>query len=91
MEHRHDDVLRSNSMQRIGEFRTPDPRFEEFFNAGLDPMKSTPARPGTEEKVLMLSARYAAGVALWNSRDRCDHGLKECELMGAILGVDQRP
>ena len=91
MENRHDNVFDSNSMQRNGEFRTPDPRLAQFFATGVDPTQSTAARPGTEEKVLMLTARYAAGVALWNSHDRCDHGLKECELMGAILGMDQQP
>jgi hypothetical protein len=91
MEHRHDDMLNANSRQWMGEFRAPDPRLEEFVSAGLDPSNSTAARPGTEEKVLMLSARYAAGVALWNSHDRRDHGLKECELMGAIFGVNQKP
>jgi hypothetical protein len=85
----HDD-FDSNAMQWNGKFRAPDPRLEEFFSAGLDPTQSTAARPGTEEKVLMLTARYAAGVALWNAEDRCDCSLKECELMGAILGIDQR-
>jgi hypothetical protein len=89
MENLHNDED-LNVMRRNGEFRTPDPRFEEFVSAGFDPTQSTAARPGTEEKVLMLSARYAAGVALWNSRDRRDHGLKECELMGALLGIDRQ-
>jgi len=83
-----DDDL--NVMWRNGEFRTPDPRLEDFVSVGFDPTQSTAARPGTEEKVLMLSARYAAGVALWNSRDCRDHGLKECELIGALLGIDQQ-
>ncbi len=91
MESSHDEVFDMNSRHENGEFRTPDPLLEGLFAAGLDPRQSTAARPGTEEKVLMLSARYAAGVALWNTHDRRDHGLKECELMGAILGIDQRP
>ena len=32
----------------------------------------------------MLSARYAAGLALWDSRDCCDHGPKECDLQGLV-------
>jgi hypothetical protein len=91
MENRHDEVFDTNSMHRNGEFCAPDPLLEKFFAAGLDPTQSTAARPGTEEKVLMLSARYAAGVALWNSRDCRDNDVKECELMGAILGFDRQP
>jgi hypothetical protein len=90
MENNHDDGFDSNVMRRNGEFRTPDALLEKLFSAGLDPTQSTAARPGTEEKVLMLSARYAAGVSLWNSRDRSEHGLKECELMGAIFDIDQQ-
>ncbi|MGE5191046.1 MAG: hypothetical protein ACM3U2_01000 [Deltaproteobacteria bacterium] len=86
----HDDDFSSNWTQTIGEFGAPA-HLDEFITMGVDPTQSTAARPGTEEKVLMLSARYAAGVALWNTRDRRDHGLKECELMGAILGIDQQP
>ncbi|MBI3864945.1 MAG: hypothetical protein HY290_23970 [Planctomycetia bacterium] len=51
---------------------------------GIDPTESTRAKPGTDEKVLMLSARYAAGIALWDARDRNDHGPKERDLMGAL-------
>ena len=58
--------------------------FEEFKAMGVNPCKSTKAKPGTEEKVLMLSARYAAGLPLWHDRDCYDHGPKDAELMGAI-------
>ena len=57
---------------------------EEFLAMGINPSKSTKAKPGTEEKVLMLSARYAAGLPLWNERDCYDHGPKESDLMGAV-------
>ena len=42
--------------------------FEEidFDSLGIDPSAPTTAKPGTEEKVLMLAARYAAGVPLWH-------------------------
>ena len=49
------------------------------------------AKPGTEEKVLMLSARYAAGLPLWHDRDCYDHGPKERELMGAISDAHPQP
>ena len=31
-------------------------------------------RPGSEEKVTMLAARYAAGLPLWHNDDCYDHG-----------------
>jgi hypothetical protein len=50
--------------------------FEEidFEALGIDPSSPTAAKPGTEEKVLMLAARYAAGVPLWHGSDCYDHG-----------------
>ena len=57
---------------------------EEFLAMGINPGKSTKAKPGTEEKVLMLSARYAAGMPLWHEHDCYDHGPKESDLMGAV-------
>jgi len=51
-------------------------KFEEidFEALGIDPSCPTAAKPGTEEKVLMLAARYAAGVPLWHGNDCYDHG-----------------
>lgn len=47
---------------------------EEGFKAlGIDPNVSTDAKPGSEEKVLMLAARYAAGLPLWHDKDCYDH------------------
>lgn len=57
---------------------------EDFKAMGVNPFKSTKARPGTEEKVLMLSARYAAGLPLWHDNDCYDHGPHETELMGSL-------
>ena len=50
--------------------------FEEidFDSLGIDPGGPTTAKPGTEEKVLMRAARYAAGVPLWHDEDCYDHG-----------------
>ena len=49
--------------------------FEEidFESLGIDPGAPTVAKPGSEEKVLMLAARYAAGVPLWHEKDCYDH------------------
>lgn len=42
--------------------------------SGVDPMVPTVAKPGSEDKVKMLAARYAAGVPLWHDEDCYDHG-----------------
>ena len=47
---------------------------EDWLSVGIDPAQPTDAKPGSEEKVVMLSARYAAGLPLWHSDDRYDHG-----------------
>lgn len=54
-----------------GEFNFEEIDFEAL---GIDPAAPTTAKPGSEEKVLMLAARYAAGVPLWHNRDCYDHG-----------------
>jgi hypothetical protein len=46
----------------------------EFRARGIDPLRPTNAKPGSEAKVLMLAARYAAGLPLWHDRDCYDHG-----------------
>jgi hypothetical protein len=47
---------------------------EDYKSLGIDPFRPTVAKPGSEDKVIMLSARYAAGVPLWNNDDCYDHG-----------------
>jgi hypothetical protein len=47
---------------------------EQFRARGVDPIRPTAAKPGSEAKVLMLAARYAAGLPLWHDRDCYDHG-----------------
>jgi|CXWL01.1.fsa_nt_gi hypothetical protein len=46
----------------------------DFEAMGIDPSEPTKAKPGSEEKVLLLAARYAAGLPLWNPDDCKDHG-----------------
>lgn len=60
--------------------------FEEidFESLGIDPGAPTVAKPGSEEKVLMLAARYAAGVPLWHEKDCYDHS------PGAIANLMQK-
>lgn len=55
---------------------------EDFVAMGIDPALPTRARPGSEAKVMMLSARYAAGLPLWNDEDCYEHGPRENDLMG---------
>ena len=47
---------------------------EEFEQLGINPLSPTEAKPGSEEKVMMLAARYAAGLPLWHDGDCYDHG-----------------
>lgn len=54
----------------------------DFVALGIDPATPTRARPGSEAKVIMLSARYAAGLPLWNDNDCYEHGPRENDLMG---------
>ena len=35
---------------------------EDFAALGIDPRAPTPAKPGSEDKVLMLAARYTSGL-----------------------------
>ena len=44
---------------------------EDFEVSALGP---TDAKPGSEDKVRMLTARYAAGLPLWHGEDCYDHG-----------------
>jgi len=53
-----------------------------FDDLGIDPETPTQAKPGSEEKVLMLSARYAAGLPLWHNSDRYDHAPGQSALSG---------
>ena len=48
--------------------------YEPWDLSGYEPLIPTTAKPGSEDKVKMLSARYAAGVPLWDPSDRYDHG-----------------
>lgn len=54
-----------------GEGVLPDIDFEAL---GIDPSEPTSAKPGSEQKVFTLAARYAAGLPLWHDEDCIDHG-----------------
>jgi hypothetical protein len=60
--------------------------YDEFFDEEFDysaegvvPSHPTDAKPGSDDKVLMLAARYAAGLPLWHNSDRYDHGPGKAE------------
>jgi hypothetical protein len=57
---------------------------EEYREMGINPDDATQAKPGSEQKVLMLAARYAAGLPLWNNSDCYDHGPGENLLQGLL-------
>lgn len=63
---------------------------EDFAALGIDPYRPTRAKPGSEAKVLMLSARYAAGLPLWHTDDCYEHGPRENDLMGTMELVARR-
>jgi len=46
---------------------------EDFRALGLNPTAATGAKPGSDDKVVMLAARYAAGLPLWHNSDCYDH------------------
>lgn len=46
----------------------------DYEALGIKPSSPTEAKPGSEEKVCMLAARYAAGLPLWHNEDCVDHG-----------------
>ena len=64
----HDDVLHG-SEDLFDEYAAVD-----YEASGVNPLSPTKAKPGSEEKVLMLAARYAAGMPLWHNDDCTDHG-----------------
>jgi hypothetical protein len=47
---------------------------DDFDGLNVNPYEATEAKPGSEDKVKMLAARYAAGLPLWNQSDCYDHG-----------------
>jgi hypothetical protein len=64
--------------ENIDEFEEENSYDEIDFEAlGINPGGPTHAKPGSEEKVLMLAARYAAGVPLWHESDCYEHGPSE--------------
>ena len=54
----------------------------DFEALGIDPSEPTEAKPGSERKVLTLAARYAAGLPLWDQKDRYDHAPGQTNLSG---------
>lgn|GEM_PF-4424380 len=53
----------------------------DFDALGIDSSKPIVEKPGTEGKVRMLAARYAAGVPLWHINDRNDHGSRSVTVL----------
>ena len=68
-----------------------DEEQENYRAMGVDPEIPTAAKPGSEEKVIMLAARYAAGLPLWHNGDCYDHGPNRGILaqLGAFDGEEE--
>lgn len=64
---------------------------EDFISLGIDPAQPTDAKPGSEDKVLMLAARYSAGLPLWHNDDRYDHGPGQLDPTGLVPIGDSQP
>jgi hypothetical protein len=64
-------------------FEDPAPEFgdEVVSLASVNPKAPTEAKPGSEDKVRMLAARYAAGIPLWHDSDCYDHGPAPAEFL----------
>ena len=63
----------------------------DYLALGLDPSRPTDAKPGSEDKVLMLAARYTAGLPLWHAEDRYDHGPGQLDLVEPVVRSDADP
>lgn len=59
--------------------------FEDLEAIGINPIQATEAKPGSDAKVQMLSARYDLGLPLWHTEDCDEHGPGEPDLKGNIL------
>ncbi len=57
---------------------------EDFCALGVDPLTPTNAKPGSEDKVRMLAARYAAGLPLWHDEDCYDHGPVDASVLAGL-------
>lgn len=57
---------------------------EDFNALGVDPLTPTAAKPGSEDKVRMLAARYAAGLPLWHDEDCYDHGPVDASVLAGL-------
>ncbi len=63
----HSDALQDNEDDELVEY-------DDDELLGIDPSSPAKAIPGSEAKVLMLAARYAAGQPLWHAGDYRQHG-----------------
>ena len=70
------DFGKISQAQDFGSFGDYNAFFEriDYDTLGVDPQTATDAKPGSGDKVVMLAARYAAGLPLWHTSDRYDHG-----------------
>ncbi len=76
----NETYLAPESEMQFAAYGTDFDRFmteEDYLAIGVNPVDPTRAKPGSDDKVLMLAARYASGLPLWHDDDRYDHGPEE--------------
>lgn len=73
------DIALGMEHSEVVEVLEPEEESRVWDLSSYDPLEATIAKPGSEDKVKMLSARYAAGLPLWDPKDRYDHGPDQVE------------
>jgi len=81
MAHLEDDIELEYTEDFIGDYAVYFGN-DEIEVDNVDPNLPTEAKPGSDDKVLMLAARYAAGLPLWHGSDCYHHGPGEIDLKG---------
>ncbi len=72
-QHAHTEVILDDSPDEADEDYAdsdPDADLAELKQQGVDPTKPSDAQPGSEERILHLAARYAAGQPFWQPGDQ---------------------
>ena len=82
--HGGDAGLEEVELAGVGEGFTDE---ADFIAMGVEPARPTEAKPGSEDKVLVLAARYAAGLPLWHGDDCYDHAPDRFSGMLAAFGA----
>ena len=83
-----EDISAIGAELTLDELVNPGFDHVEFSYANCDPLAPTEAKPGSQDKVKTLAARYAAGIPLWHDSDCYDHGPQDAASQGLGFGDD---